>query len=161
MVDKYLNRISKILELLTVIIFIILVLVILMQMISRYLSISKTGWTDEIISFATTWMVFLGTSYLVQRGEHISVTLLEDSLSGFRKNLLRVIIHISNILCGIGLLYSGYVWVLNTANKKTPYLQISYNLWYSAIFVFGVFFTLFSIFKCLMSLRILFDKSVD
>jgi TRAP-type C4-dicarboxylate transport system permease small subunit len=147
MISKFLSRFSKILEYLTIITFLILVMLIIFQMSGRYLGLTRIGWTDELVSCATTWMVFLGTSYLTERGGHISVTLLSDSLHGLRKNLLNMFIQIVNIICGIGLLYSGFVWSLSTASKTTNNLQIKYNIWFIAIFVFGVLFTFFTIFK--------------
>ena len=160
MISKFLSRFSKVLEYFTVICFIILVILIIFQMSGRYLGLTRIGWTDEMVSCTTTWMVFMGTSYLTERGGHISVTLLSDSLQGFKKNLLNTFIQIVNIICGIGLSYSGFVWSLSTANKTTNNLQIKYNIWFIAIFLFGVLFTLFSIFKFADSLKVLSKKDI-
>ncbi|HOE56038.1 MAG TPA: TRAP transporter small permease subunit [Bacillota bacterium] len=161
MVSKYLNKFSKLLELFTVISFITLVIVILIQMASRYFKLTGTGWTDEIISCTTAWMVFLGTSYLAERGGHVSVSLLEDSLHGYKKSILRIVIQLVNVISGVILSYSGFIWSLSTANKRTQYLQIRYNIWYSAIFVFGILFAFFSIFKLLESFIVLFKKDTS
>ncbi|MBP7072594.1 MAG: TRAP transporter small permease [Clostridia bacterium] len=161
MTSKYLNKFSKFLEYLTVITFLILVSLIIFQMSGRYLGLTGIGWTDEMVSCATTWMVFLGTSYLTERGGHISVSLLEDSLHGFKKNLLNTFIQIVNIICGIGLSYSGYVWSMSTANKLTNNLQIRYNIWFIAVCVFGVLFTFFSIFKLSDSFKLLLGKDTS
>ncbi len=158
MINKHLNRLSRALEILTAILFIFLIIIILIKIFGRFLGISGTGWTDEIISCFTTWMVFMGISYLTERGEHISVSLLEDSLGGIKKDFLKVIIRFINILCGFGVIFSGYFWSLSTIGKRTPYLQIYYNLWYVAVFIFGIFFTLFSIFKLIDFLKTLFNN---
>ncbi len=158
MLHKMLGRLSKTLEILSAAGLIVLFALIYLQMAGRYLGLSKLGWTDELVSCTTTWMVFLGTSYLTERGGHISINLFADSQHGIRKKLLLMLIQMINIVCGTAIIYSGYIWIGQTANKVTPYLQIEYNIWYAAILVFGILSTFFSVFKLIDAAAALFER---
>lgn len=158
MLKKSLEKFGKILELATSIAFIFLMLVVILQMIGRWFKMTGIGWTDEMVSCGTTWMVLLGCSYLAERGGHVRVDIFTEKLGGMFKKILEIVIQLLNLACGGFILYSGYLWLKNTVGKITPILQIQYSIWYSAILVFGILFTLFSLYKFCMAVQALFTK---
>lgn len=144
---KVLSAVSNFLEILTIICFLVLAALIFFQIGGRWLGIKGIGWTDEMISCFTTWMVFLGLAYMCERDGHIQITMLQDVLPAWAKSIMVIVIRVANVLCGIAMAYSGYIWTRSTATKITPSLQISYNIWYSSVWICSALFTVFAIAK--------------
>ncbi len=162
MLNKLLEKGSKVIEALAITSFLILFLLVLLQMLGRYLGLNGIGWTDEMISCFTTWMAALGMSYLAQRKWHVQVTILLEATKGVLNRLLRILIEGINVACGLAIAYSGRLWLANSAGKITAILQVQYVWWYSAILVFGCTFAFFSFFHLLASIVGLFQtKSAE
>ena len=154
---KALHVLAQMIEILTVICFVVLGCLTLYNVISRWLG-GSTGWTDEIISCFTTWMVFLGYSYLCEFDQHVCVTILHDYITPGIKKIFDVIIRIVNVVCGMALTYSGYAWLTKNLNKVTPVLQLQYKYWYCAIAICSALFTLFALAKLVEQILLLFYK---
>lgn len=144
---KALSVASDILEILTVVCFLILASLIFFQIGGRWVGLKGIGWTDEMISCFTTWMVFLGLAYMCERDGHIQITMLQDAMPGWTKHIMVIVVRLANIVCGIAMTYSGYTWTRSTATKMTPTLQVSYNIWYSSVWICGAIFTVFAVAK--------------
>ena len=144
---KALNVASNFLELLTIACFLALAALIFFQIGGRWLGLKGIGWTDEMVSCFTTWMVFLGLAYMCERDGHIRITMLQDVVPAWTRNAMMIVVRLANIVCGIAMTYSGFTWTRSTATKITPTLQIPYNIWYSSVWICGVIFTVFAIAK--------------
>ena len=152
------HTISVILEVVTILCFLALAGITFLNIGGSWASSTTLGWTEEVISCLTTWMVFLGYAYLCERGQHVAVTILHDAISPGAKRVIELIISIVNILAGIALVYGGWGWVQSNATKITSVLQIQYKYWYSAIYVCSALFTLFSLEKLAEQISLLFCK---
>lgn len=151
-VKKVLGAISNIMEILTIVCFLVLAFLVFFQISGRWVDLKDIGWTDEMVSCFTTWMVFMGVAYMCERDGHIQITMLQDVLPRWMKTFLVVLIRLLNIACGVAITYSGLVWTKSTATKLTSFLQISFNIWYNAVWICGGIFTLFAVAKLLESL---------
>ena len=151
---KAMHVLAQIIEMLTVICFVILGVLTFINLGSAWVGVN-TVWTDELISCFTTWMVFLGYSYLCEFDQHVSVTILHDYIPAGLKNVFDVIIRLVNIVCGIALTYSGYMWLTKNITKVTAVLQIEYKYWYCSIAVCSAVFTLFALAKLVEQIMLL------
>ncbi len=156
---KALHKLAQLIEILTIICFVILGCLTLINIGGRWAGVNL-GWTDEIISCFTTWMVFLGYSYLCEYDQHVCVTILHDYIPSGAKKVLDVVVRIINIICGIALTYSGYAWLSKNLNKVTAVLQIQYKYWYCAIAVCSAVFTLFAVAKLVEQILLLLHKDL-
>ncbi len=152
---KVLRGVSNLLEILTIISFLVLASLIIFQIAGRWTGIKGIGWTDEMISCFTTWMVFLGLAYLCELDGHIQITMLQDVLPAWAKRTMMITVRLVNIGCGLAITYSGLSWTRSTATKITPSLQIHYNIWYNAVWICGAFFTLFALVKLFETIALL------
>ena len=154
------KKISKLaydfLEVLAVLCFLILSGLVFLQIGGRWGGLNNLGWTDEIISCFTGWMVYLGYAYMCGRDEHICITMLQDAVPRWLKTILVLIVRVMNILCGAAILYGGLKWTESTATKLTPNLQINYNLWYNAIWICSIIFIIFAAIKLIETIIALF-----
>ena len=135
---------ANILEALTILCFIVLAGITFLNIGGSWAGSTTLGWTEEIISCFTTWMVYLGYAYLCERDEHVAVTILHDSVPEGVKKIMWIIIRIANICAGVALVYGGWTWVQSNANKITSVLQFPYKYMYSAIYVSSILFTIFA-----------------
>jgi len=154
---KIMKMTSSILEVLTVLCFLTLAGLVFLQIGGRWAGLHNLGWTDEIVSCFTTWMVFIGYAYMCERDEHICITMLQDVVPNWIKSIMVVIVRVANVLCGVAVLYSGIIWTKSTATKLTPGLQIHYNIWYNAIWVCSILFTVFAVVKLIETVIVLFS----
>jgi len=144
---KILHAVSAALEVLTVICFLILGAITLLNIAGSWTGATNLGWTEEMISCFTTWMVFLGYSYLCERDQHVCVTILHDVAPPAVTKVMMLLVRIANILAGVALFYGGWIWVRSNASKITSVLQIQYRYWYCAIYVCSILFTIFALEK--------------
>lgn len=155
---KALSILSKILEVLTVLCFLILAGITFLNIGGSWVGATNLGWTEEIISCFTTWMVFLGYAYLCERDQHVCVTILHDVAPEGVKNIMLLVIRVANILAGVVLVYGGWIWVRSNATKITSVLQLQYRYWYSAIYICSILFILFALEKLAEQVVVLFKK---
>jgi len=83
--------------------------------------------------------------------------MLQDVVPNWIKSIMVVIVRVANVLCGAAVLYSGIIWTKSTATKLTPGLQIHYNIWYNAIWVCSILFTVFAVVKLIETVIVLFS----
>ena len=154
---KIARKFSSLLEVLTVLCFLTLAALVFLQIGGRWFRLNNLGWTDEIISCFTSWMVYIGYAYMCERDEHVCITMAQDAVPAWMGTIMRLLVRVMNVLCGIAILYGGIKWTQSTASKLTPNLQIHYNIWYSAIWICSIVFTIFAALKLIEAVTALFS----
>lgn len=155
---KILHSISAVLEVLTILCFLVLGGITILNIVGSWTGATNLGWTEEIISCFTTWMVFLGYCYLCERDQHVCVTILHDEVPRAVGKAMMLVVRAANILAGSALFYGGWIWVRSNAEKITSVLQIQYRYWYCAIYVCSILFTIFALEKLVEEIVSCFDK---
>jgi TRAP-type C4-dicarboxylate transport system permease small subunit len=69
----------------------IMVAVIFAQVVMRYAFNNSLSWSEELARYLFVWVSWMGISFGQKKGEHITITMLEDKLKGKAKIGLRVI----------------------------------------------------------------------
>lgn len=101
---------------------------VLIQMFSRYLSISMT-WTGEVCTYAFMVSVFFGASAIVYNRQHFAFTALIEKVEGNKKNVISLFISaimlcFNGAMCYYGMLitqkYWHYTWTTIPSFKKGP-----------------------------------------
>jgi TRAP-type C4-dicarboxylate transport system permease small subunit len=95
-----LNKILQSIELAlgTIIVFGMLILVTV-NVVLRYFLGYPLMWADEVSCFALIAITFLAIPYLFSRGEHVALTLLQNTMSLKIKNIIEIGINALIILC--------------------------------------------------------------
>jgi TRAP-type C4-dicarboxylate transport system permease small subunit len=83
---------------------------ILIQVFSRYLSISVI-WSEEVANFSFIWSVFMGASVMYRHNEHFRFTSFLNSLPGKKKTYLNMIINLILLMFNLAMLYYGFLTV--------------------------------------------------
>ncbi|MBK5254263.1 MAG: TRAP transporter small permease [Peptostreptococcaceae bacterium] len=98
--------------------------------ILRYIFNTSIPETEEIARFCFIWTVFLGIIAAYKDGEHVSVDILVDNLTGIPKKAIKLIARaITFLALGIilygGIIYTIYASTYNTAATGTNFALIS------------------------------------
>lgn len=105
---------------------------ILLQIITRFAKIPAT-WSEDVAKYSFVWAVFMGASWAVGRNEHFAFTALGDKLTGNKKIIHQIIIHLITIIFTIAMVKYGidvttrfwnYKW-LNIPEFKMGYIWMS------------------------------------
>ncbi|GBU09023.1 C4-dicarboxylate ABC transporter permease [Gammaproteobacteria bacterium] len=137
---------------LTIFIFIVLLFCVIWQVLARWLSITST-FTDEAARFMFIWVGLFGAALGHGQGRHLAIDLFTGKLSGHKKLLSNIIIHL--LVIGFSasiMIYGGGMAMLKTQGQLSPVMQIPMWIIYIAIPFNGVaiafysFYDLFGLF---------------
>lgn len=109
---------------------------VLLGFVSRYVLVTPLAWADELARYLMIWGTFIGASYGVKKGAHITLDILEVTLTEKVNKIFRIISHFISILFFALLVIGGIPLVHNMMNvvvQTSPTLQIPMYLVYSAV----------------------------
>jgi TRAP-type C4-dicarboxylate transport system permease small subunit len=105
--DKFINFLAF----LSGILIVSLILIILYEVIMRYFIHKPVGWVVEICEYILLYITFLGVTWLLREGGHISVDIILNSLN---INISNIIIRINSIVGAIACLFIVYYGISHT-----------------------------------------------
>lgn len=145
---KLRQLIDKVLELVLIVLLIILVLDVLWQVISRYILVNPSSFTDELARFLLIWLGILGSAYVTGKKLHLAIDFFVDK---FSKKVRLLVFYFSNIAVisfaflvmvvgGINLMY-----ILLKLGNISPALSLPIGYVYSVIPLSGIIITYYSL----------------
>lgn len=119
---------------------------VVVQMITRYASISAT-WTEEIAMYSFIWSVFLGGSAMVADRKHFAFTSFSDNLKNPKyKSIIQIIISASILFFAVLMVYYGAKTTIQFWNSNWVNLpSLKRGPVWACIPVSGVFMVIYSI----------------
>ncbi len=134
---SHLNRvrlsINRFSEFLVITMIIVLVVVVAAQVFWRYVLSNSLSWSGELSRFLFIWVIFLGADITLREKAHVAVDSLLNSLRGFPKLLLSILIDIIIIGFTVIVFFSGLDLVQITWSQPSSALNIPTGLVYMAI----------------------------
>ena len=125
MIDKFINFLSKIIQITLIIILTALVLTVFSQVILRFIFRTGFPWIDELSRFLFAWVVFNGIAIATLRNSHMAL----DFLYGFFPKLktgLDILYWIITFAFFIVLTYFSVEYTKNNAQMISSALRIKY-----------------------------------
>ena len=98
-INKFMDTLNRIENVLLVFLFAIMVVTIFLQIIMRFVFNNSLVWSEELGKFIFVWISWLGISIGERTNEHIKITLITDKLSIKMQKIFEVIAYV--ILLGI------------------------------------------------------------
>jgi TRAP-type transport system small permease protein len=92
------------------------------QVVARNIFAQGLPWADELARFCGIAMVYLTIPYLLDKGQHIAVEFVPQSLAGAARMLVLVIADVSVVAFGALTLYGFYAFLERAAKFTTPAL---------------------------------------
>jgi TRAP-type C4-dicarboxylate transport system permease small subunit len=145
------NQLDKLLERVLISLMCILVLDVLWQVLSRYVLVSPSSFTDELAGFLLIWVGLLGAAYVAGQKQHLAIDLLLQKSSPTKQKHLLRFINVCIALFSLSVMIIGGSWLVitrfqfdvNSAALQIPlgyiYLVLPLSglitLYYSIVFI--------------------------
>lgn len=140
------NSLMKILDIICIILMIGITVIGTYQVVTRYFLNNPSAWSEELLTYAFTWMVFLGSAIVFGKREHMRLTFVQDKFGPEAKKKIEILVELLIILfAAVVLVYGGISIVKLTYVQTTPALQWSTGLLYSILSISGILIILFSV----------------
>ncbi|MFC2014110.1 TRAP transporter small permease [Chloroflexota bacterium] len=103
------DRVVDILAYLAGVIIIFMMISIVYEIFMRYFLASPTKWVVDVTALSILFMTFLGTAWVLRRGQHVKVDIVTERLSSRAQALLNIIVFsLAAIACLVLTWYSGF-----------------------------------------------------
>jgi TRAP-type C4-dicarboxylate transport system permease small subunit len=143
LVEKVLNFIEKMLEMICTVFVGAIVFVLFYAVIMRYLFHNPPAWSIEVSRIMFLWMVMFGAALVTREKSHIEIDFivnwLPPKIRFFWINLLRLLML---AFCGV-LIYYGVKIIPIVGQANTPTLEMSMGWLYASVpaggFLMGVY----------------------
>jgi len=126
----------------------LMLLQVLWQVFSRYILRVPSSFTDELSRFLLIWIGLLGASYATGKKMHLTIDLLPNSLTGRKKKILNLIIHLLVMLFAFLVMVIGgirLVYITLTLGQTSSALEIPLGYIYLIVPVSGIMIIFYSI----------------
>lgn len=127
--------IVKITEKLIAFTLMLMLVLLIIQVFYRYVLSSPLSWTEELMRYLMTWLVFLGASVASQKGGHLGITFIQEKLNNNVKKIVEIIIQILAVMFLALIIYYGIELIQTVINTKSPVLRVSMAIPYSSVVV--------------------------
>lgn len=114
--------IDRILEDFTIVLFSILCVVVFAAVVARYVFQSPLIWSEEIVIYLFTWVVFLGSTILYKDKKHISIGIVTNMLPRTVRNILDIFGELLILAFLLLLLHQGFI--LFQMNADIPSITV-------------------------------------
>lgn len=126
------NRIDRIIRILSGLMFVVMVGVIAINVFSRFITRKSFAWTEEISYLAFAYVMFLGITILFKRNSMIAVTIVADHLPPKGQRILMIVTYFLLIIANFMLTYFSGLLTVEGWVRRTAILNIPYSFIYFA-----------------------------
>ncbi len=141
-------RINQKIGYLLIIIMALMVINVTWQVLSRYVVMSPSSFTDELARFLLIWLGLLGAAYVAGHNEHLAIDILPQKLAGKAKDKLMIFIHVIIISFAVPVMIFGgcnLVYITYILGQKSTTLQVPLAYVYTIIPISGLLILLYQI----------------
>jgi TRAP-type C4-dicarboxylate transport system permease small subunit len=110
-------------------------------------------WLQEVTSIQFIYCVFLGAAVSVRRNDHLLLTAIADSLSGFKRSLIETVNRMVILFVAICMCYFGGVNFLQGFGSFRMPSMTPIAFWYLAIPLSGVLIVVFVVEQLINGLK--------
>jgi len=150
------QRIDRLLELLLGSLLALMVLDVTWQILTRFLPMSPSSYTEELARYLLVWIGILGAAYAYRKKSHLGIDLLTNALpEKLQRKVQLLAISLCFAFAAAVMVFGGIQLVLLTfeLNQLSAALNIPMGIVYSVIPLSGALICLFCIDQVLQLLR--------
>lgn len=116
------------------------------QIVTRYFFKRPSTVSEELLTYAFTWMALLASAYVFGKRDHMRMGFLADKLTGPARKCLEVAIDLLTCaFAGIVMVYGGSAITKLTMIQNTASLRVPMGYIYVIVPVSGVLIMIFSL----------------
>ena len=144
----YKNKVDQVMGAALVILMSLMVLNVTWQVISRYVLMNPSSFTDELSRYMLIWLGMLGAAYVAGQDKHLAIDLFPQKLTGKPKQNLLIIINVVIIFFAVAVMVMGglnLVYITFILDQKSATLQVPLAFVYTIIPFSGLVVTYYQI----------------
>ena len=144
----YKNKVDNVVGTSLVILMSLMVLNVTWQVISRYVLMNPSSFTDELSRYMLIWLGMLGAAYVAGQDKHLAIDLLPQKLTGKPKQNLLIVINVVIIFFAVAVMVLGglnLVYITFILDQKSATLQVPLAFVYTIIPFSGLIVTYYQI----------------
>jgi len=144
----YKNKVDNVVGTSLVILMSLMVLNVTWQVISRYVLMNPSSFTDELSRYMLIWLGMLGAAYVAGQDKHLAIDLLPQKLTGKPKQNLLIVINVVIIFFAVAVMVMGglnLVYITFILDQKSATLQVPLAFVYTIIPFSGLIVTYYQI----------------
>jgi len=153
---KFREIVDRILEIILIILLTVLVLDVLWQVISRYVLVNPSSFTDELARFLLIWVGILGAAYVTGKKMHLAIDFFVNKLSLKMKTAVFYFINVSVISFALLVMVVGginLIYILLKLGNISPALSLPIGYVYSAIPLSGIIIIYYSLSDIIIQIK--------
>ncbi len=119
----------------------VMVLDVVWQVLSRYVIVDPSTFTDELASFLLIWLGILGGAYVYGKGEHLSISFVAEKFSEQTQLIIKMAVEIIVMLFSLSVMFIGGIWLVYTRfllNVQSAALDLNWGYVYMVLPLSGV-----------------------
>ncbi|TCP96264.1 TRAP-type C4-dicarboxylate transport system permease small subunit [Cricetibacter osteomyelitidis] len=147
--------VSKALNVAIVLILSVMSCLVFINVVLRYGFNSSISMTEELSRYLFVWLAFLGAIVAFGENQHVSVTMLTDRLSKYKRKVLYVFTDIAMLFCCYLIVSGSYTQFLLNINNLAPISGIPLGVNYLASVIAGVLIGIIIIARIISTLGLL------
>lgn len=144
-IDKIINRISKVSLAIVVGLGLTMLFIMLIAVFSRYVLQSSLLWGEEILKMMLIWFGLLSVGIIAHQREHIGVVIFKEHMPYKVQIICGMVSQILMLIASIVLVFIGIWLVQKSGNQLTPALRIPYGIGYLGIPVSFALMTIYEL----------------
>jgi TRAP-type C4-dicarboxylate transport system permease small subunit len=117
------------------------------QVFTRFILQDPSAFTEELAGFLLIWIGLLGSSYALYTKAHLGIDIITSKLSGSRKQITQIMIHLIVVLFAVFVLVVGGIRLVNitlTLEQISPAMSIPMGYVYLVLPVTGLLMIYYS-----------------
>lgn len=139
-------KLTKALEVICISLFVFITIVGLYQIITRYVFNSPSTVSEELLTFAFTWMALLSASLVFGKREHMRMEFVANLFKGKAAIILNIVSEVLVLIFSVlVLIYGGIAITKLTSIQITASLGVPMSFIYVIVPISGVLTVLFNI----------------
>ena len=132
------------------------------QIVTRYFFNRPSTVSEELLTYAFTWMALLASAYVFGKRDHMRMGFLADKLIGAPRKYLEITIDLLTfLLAAVVMVYGGISITKLTMIQTTASLRVPMGYIYVVVPVTGIIIMMFSLMNAADMLHTDFSKKED
>lgn len=147
--NKFRKFLDKILEALVALTFLSMIVITTWQVFTRYALKNPSPWSEELVSFLFSWMVFIGATVVISERGHMNIPMLVEKLSPKMQKVVSIFSELCIFFFSLAVLvYGGIKMTKLTMGQLTATLHVPIGFFYFLVPICGVI----SLIYCVMNI---------
>jgi TRAP-type C4-dicarboxylate transport system permease small subunit len=132
-INGFLDRLEIIVRWIVIFLILFIMVIVAFGVFSRFFLRFSFSWELEMVRLLTAWLVFIGASISVRRGEHIALGFIKEKVDKKKRLFLTLLANVFVTVFLVWVLVNGIRWCLSSYTHLSPVMQISMTYSYLSL----------------------------